>query len=215
MPVLTQPLNDAELDRLDDFLSRINHGEGMSIEELDGFFCALICGPEVVLPSEYLPHIWGGELIQGRGFKRIEEAQDVMSLLTRHWNTIAGALLRGDVYVPLVLEDEEGIRRGNDWAIGFEEGIHLRPGSWDKLVDDDEHWAALAPMLVLAHEDDPDPEMRSKPLTPEGREELLRHMAVSVSLIYDFFRGSVKRVGRHSGQRRKRRKNSEQGSASR
>ena len=206
-PPLAEPLTESELDRLDDFLCRVNHGKGMTLEGLDGFLCALICGPELVPSSEYLPHVWGGELIQGRGFDSIEQAQDFMSLLARHWNTIAGTLLRGDVHMPLVFEGENGIAMGNDWAIGFQQGMHLRPGSWDKLVEDDEHWAALAPMLVLAHEDDPDPEMRSKPLTPEGREELLRHMAVSVSVIYDFFRGRLKKVGRQREKRKKRVKN--------
>src|ERR1035441_7463834 len=96
MPVLTQPLTNAELDRLDHFLRSVNPGEGMSLEELDGFFCALISSPEVVPPSEYMPHIFGGELAQGRGVSTIEEAQELLNLLTRHWNTIAATLLRDE-----------------------------------------------------------------------------------------------------------------------
>jgi uncharacterized protein len=189
MQPLAQPLTDHEIEHLADFLYGLNHGEAMSLEELDGFFCALICGPEVVPPSEYLPYIWGGELVQGRGFKTIEEVQEIMTLLTRHWNTIADTLLRGNVHVPLIFDDENGIAMGNEWAIGFERGTHLRSGSWEKLVDDDEHWGALTPMILLAHEHDPDPEMRGDPLTPEKREELLCHMAVCTLAIYDFFRG--------------------------
>ncbi len=30
----------------------------MNMESLDGYFAALICGPDMVLPSEYLPGIW-------------------------------------------------------------------------------------------------------------------------------------------------------------
>ena len=49
----TQPLTNAEFDRLAEELQRCgNHA--MNIEMLDGFFAALICGPETVLPSEYL-----------------------------------------------------------------------------------------------------------------------------------------------------------------
>jgi hypothetical protein len=73
-PPLAEPLTESELDRLDDFLCRVNHGKGMTLEGLDGFLCALICGPELVPSSEYLPHVWGGELIQGRGFDSIEQA---------------------------------------------------------------------------------------------------------------------------------------------
>ena len=49
----TQPLTDAEFDRLAEVLQRCGR-HAMNIEMLDGFLAALICGPETVLPSEYL-----------------------------------------------------------------------------------------------------------------------------------------------------------------
>jgi hypothetical protein len=44
----------------------------------------------------------------------------------RHWNTIAGTLHKGEVYVPLLLKDENGVAHGNDWAHGFMRGMHMR-----------------------------------------------------------------------------------------
>src|ERR1700676_4330240 len=108
MPVLAQPLTDAELDRLDNFLQTVNPGEGMSLEELDGFFCALICCPEVVPPSEYLPIVFGGELVQGRGVSTHEEAQELLNLLTRHWNAIAATLLQDEPYQILIEQGDNG-----------------------------------------------------------------------------------------------------------
>jgi uncharacterized protein len=35
----------------------------MNLEQLDGFFAALICGPVNVPPSEYLPVILGDDMI--------------------------------------------------------------------------------------------------------------------------------------------------------
>jgi len=32
----------------------------LTLEEVDGLFCALVVGPEPVMPSEYMPHVWGG-----------------------------------------------------------------------------------------------------------------------------------------------------------
>lgn len=139
MPALAHPLTDDEIELLDGFLCSLNHGKAMKIEEMDGFICALICSTDRVPPSEYLPHVWGGELVQGPGFKTIEELQCVMSLLTRHRKHIAETLLRGDVYVPMVFKGEDGIALGNEWAIGFEQGMHLRRDSWEKLVNDEEH----------------------------------------------------------------------------
>ena len=55
MTTFTQPapLTDEELDRLGSFLKSCKGGKAMNLEELDGFFSALIAGPEPVMPSEY------------------------------------------------------------------------------------------------------------------------------------------------------------------
>jgi uncharacterized protein len=49
---MQEPLSDIELDRLADFLEEIGE-RAMNIEMLDGFLAALICGPSMVMPSEY------------------------------------------------------------------------------------------------------------------------------------------------------------------
>ncbi|MGA7210507.1 MAG: UPF0149 family protein [Pseudolabrys sp.] len=35
---------------------------------MDGFLAALICGPELVPPSKYLPKIWGDQTVFGKRF---------------------------------------------------------------------------------------------------------------------------------------------------
>jgi len=45
----SQPLTDAELDRLSGVLGRFDNQRPMNLEQLDGFFAALICGPVNVL----------------------------------------------------------------------------------------------------------------------------------------------------------------------
>ena len=62
MKMFTQnePLTDAELDRLGDFLKGCKGGRAMNVEALDGFFAALIAGPETVMPSEYYREVFGG-----------------------------------------------------------------------------------------------------------------------------------------------------------
>ena len=49
-----EPLTEAELDRLGDFLKSCKGGRAMNLEQLDGFFAALIAGPEMVVPSSLL-----------------------------------------------------------------------------------------------------------------------------------------------------------------
>lgn len=124
MRMLTQnePLTHTELDRLADFLRSCKGGKAMNLEKLDGFFAALIAGPDAVMPSEYNREVFGGDLSEAVEFSSLEEAQDPLDLLMRHWNTIAGTLFKGEVYVPLLLQDENGVAHGNDWA----RGLHAR-----------------------------------------------------------------------------------------
>ena len=88
----TRPLADTELDRLGDLLMRCKGGKAMNLEELDGFFCALIAGPDTVMPSEYYPEVFGGELSEALDFANRDDANEILGLLMRHWNTIAATL---------------------------------------------------------------------------------------------------------------------------
>lgn len=132
------PLTDAELDRLGDFLEGCKSGKAMNLEELDGFFAALIAGPETVMPSEYNRELFGGEVPD---FSSLDEARDILGLLMRHWNTIAGKLLMGEAYVPLLLEDENGVAYGNDWAHGFIRSMKMQHEGWAELVKVDKNTA--------------------------------------------------------------------------
>lgn len=179
------PLTDDELDRLGDFLGAIGT-PAMNLESLDGYFAALICGPDMVLPNEYLSEVWGEDF----SFDSDRQSSDILDLLMRHWNTIASALLHTlevpDVYLPVLIEDAEGVAHGNDWAHGFMRGVHGRSG-WRELMDSDEYGGPLLPIMLLAHEHDPDPAMRPKPVAPENREELLETIIAGLTSIYRYF----------------------------
>lgn len=79
-----QPLTDAEFDRLDEVLKRFGDKRAMNLEQLDGFFAALICGPNIVPPSEYLPKIWGDDMINEGVFSAQPMLEEFISLVTRH-----------------------------------------------------------------------------------------------------------------------------------
>lgn len=186
---LDEPLSETELDRLQEFLE--DCPEAMNLEEMDGFFSALIAGPDVVLPSEYLPEVLGD--MEEAQFENLEEANEMLSLLTRHWNGIAGTFAKDDVHLPLLLEDDDGIPIGNDWAFGFMEGVQLRVEGWKALFDDEDHAGCLVPMLMLYHECDEDPETRTEPpITPQQREKVITTMAVGLTFAYRYFRETPK-----------------------
>ena len=184
-----QPLTDAELDNLADVLKRFGDKHAMNLEMMDGFFAALICGPETVLPSEYLPEIWAGDMVNGPAFETKPMLQEFLALIMRHWNATCHTLQSGEGFLPLLLNDENGVARANDWASGFVRGMEMRRDSWSALMDDDEHGGSLIPILALAHEHHPDPDMRpyKEPISAEMRERLITGAAAGVVVIYDYF----------------------------
>jgi uncharacterized protein len=185
----SQALTDEEYDHMAAVLHRFHSERAMNLEMLDGFFVALICSPDMVPPSEYLPEIWGGALADDQVFGGERELQKFMDLVVRHWNCVAQTLHSEDVFVPLLFEDDNGIAHGNDWANGFARGMEMRRNSWSRLFDDTEHAGALVPILALAHEHHPDPEMRpyKEPMSAERREQLIIGVAASVPAIYRYF----------------------------
>ena len=126
----------------------------MNIEQLDGFLAALICGPEIVRPSEYLPVIWGGHMVL-EGIVRAQPLlQDFLSLIMRHWNAIADTLHSGEVFLPLLIEDEDGITHPTiGRLIATWNGVSQR--TMGNSVSYEEHGGWLIPIFALATEHHP------------------------------------------------------------
>ena len=199
----TQPLTDAEFDRLVEVLQRCGK-HAMNIEMLDGFLAALICGPETVLPSEYLPKIWGDE----PAFDSQSVVRESLLLIMRHWNAICHNVQSDGEFLPVLLNDESGVAPANDWATGFMRGVDMRRDSWLALMDDDDHAGVLIPIMALAYEHHPDPEMRpyKEPMSIERREQLIVGVAASVPAIYRYFAAERKvEAGKLSSVRTMRR----------
>jgi uncharacterized protein len=196
-PQRDPPLNDAECARMDAMLARFRSEYAMNNrEEIDGFFAALICSPDIAKPSEYLPEIWGGEMTYDEAFVDREQLLDFLGLLMRHWDSIVRILHEEDVFAPLLFHGEGGIAHANDWARGFMRGVRLDYKSWKELFDDKEHAYLLIPILVLAHEHDRDPEMRPLKgnIDVERREKLILDIATGVTAIYRYFAPQRRRI---------------------
>ncbi|MGR8932145.1 MAG: UPF0149 family protein [Gammaproteobacteria bacterium] len=174
-------LTDDELDRLAVFLDQFPGA--MNLEAIDGFFCALICAPDMVPMDEVMSRVWGEQA----EFASDDEAKEITSLLMRHWNMIVTTLSNDDFYHPILLEDEAGNVSANDWAQAFCGGMELSGGSWPELLGDEEKGGCIVPILILAHEYDPDPEMRSDIVDNAQREDIIGGMIVGLKKIYDYF----------------------------
>jgi uncharacterized protein len=182
----SQPLTDAEFELLSTILERLGDKRRMNLEQLDGFLAALICGPNLVRPSEYLPIILGEEFV----FEDTSVLQEFLSLIMRHWNTIADTLYSGEIYLPLLLEDENGISHANDWAIGVLRGMEFGKEDWAVLLNDEENGGSLIPIFALANEHNPDPSLRpyKESIGMELREQLIAGAAAGMNRIYRYFK---------------------------
>ncbi len=185
MPDLTAPLSEDELDWLGGFLvSRAVPETAMCIEEVDGFFCALVAGPENVMPSEYLPVLWGTEEGNGPHYDSLEQAQYVFGLLMRHWNAIATDLGEGMCRPPVLLPGlpEE---RAQLWARGFLAGLDLRRDGWTALIGDEDGADLVVAIISLAAGDDTETIAVPK---PKQRRKLVDTLPEIVLAIYRYWR---------------------------
>nr|MBP7579802.1 UPF0149 family protein [Vogesella sp.] len=182
-------LTDQDYQRLSDTLARFAPQGAMSLEKLDGFFAALLCGPEQIKPVDCLPAIMGAAFDDDDAFHTPKAMEQFVRLLSGHWLDIAHTLQRGQAFQPWLDEDEHGQVHGNVWAEGFSEGMQLMHEDWGLLFDDEDAAPALAPIMALAFEHHPDPEMRPflHGASAEQREAWLAGISDSVAGIYTFF----------------------------
>jgi uncharacterized protein len=169
-------LTEADLETLDAFLmSDQVPDDCMQLSDLDGFLTAVAIGPELIMPSEWLPAIWGdGE----PEFEAVEEAQRIINVIMVRYNEILHRLHgHPDGIEPLFWETPAGDVVAGDWAEGFMDGVALRKDSWHPLFHSDEGAALLAPILAFVQDPDDD-------AVPEGTaDERAELHAAAVDLI--------------------------------
>jgi uncharacterized protein len=149
------PLSNEEIHELDVFLtSDATPDECMDIVTLDGFLSALAIGPEMVPPSVWLPHVWGGA--KEPVFESSAQAESILGILMRRFNDICrmfGEDATG--FEPLLYTKEvngETKWSGEDWCVGFMEAVDLSFDEWRPLFDDKPDCALLVPILTLGTE---------------------------------------------------------------
>jgi uncharacterized protein len=182
-------MTQADYDRLAGFLGAFPSPDAMNLEELDGYLSALACSPEEVLPEEYFPQLWGAAGDDDELFPDLEVLREFVDLVNRHFAAVMDRLDADEDFVPLLLENDVGAITGNDWAQGFVRAMDLCADDWGDLFEDEQMAGFLVPIVALAYEHDPDPEVRpfDEPVDEEQRELLLAGLGVAVPLIYEYF----------------------------
>ena len=137
-----------DLDALDGYLLS-DHAprDSMGLSDLDGFLTGIVVGPELIVPSEWLPVIWGGEEPQ---FQSDDEMRAVLGTIMGRYNEIV-ACFNNDAaeFDPILWEGQGGDVIASDWAGGFLDAVALRPEAWKALMDDGGAWKLIVPIMLL------------------------------------------------------------------
>lgn len=162
MSINVDPLSDEEFEALDGFLLSLSCADdAMTMDVLHGFLTAIVIGPEPVPVSEWMPRVWGSDPACKPKFKSTKEEEHITDLILRFMNEIA---ITFDVapkeYEPLFCEHEwngKTLTDAEGWAMGFWEGLNLRPAAWKAIwASDSAH--LMQPFYLLGAEEIDDDE---------------------------------------------------------
>jgi len=130
-------------------------GEPMLVSELDGFLAGLLICPDLVMPGQWLPLVWGqtGSEDDAAAFTDMAELQALLDDVMAHYNALATAFSQGTKRYTPILEDDPRTQEilWEIWAAGFGRAVDLRPASWTAIAEsgDEEAQTALAGLLDL------------------------------------------------------------------
>jgi len=181
---LNQPLTDDEIQELLAFLPSSTSEEGMDLEALHGLLTALVSGPEVVMPNEWLSFVMKGGRFQ---LKSKDEVERIVGLIMRLYNDIPATLDDG-TFVPLLEEfDDEASwpLEAYMWAKGYLLGIEMRDDAWQPLLTSSDATLVM-PMVALQAPDD-DPVLGGLLDTPDKHRQMIEDMGGCAVGVYDYW----------------------------
>ena len=119
----------------------------MLLSDLDGFLTGILCSPDLIMPSEWLPIVWGDKKpSQGDMDAHIWATQAILE----RYNQIAQALNSEPPFVePIFLQAPEGHVIAMDWCEGFMQAVHLHKDRWEELLKSKRRRDWLFP--IMAH----------------------------------------------------------------
>jgi len=122
-----------ELEKLDTYLSSDQAPDNcMQISDFDGFLTGVICSPELIPPSEWLPVIWGSDEVT---HKDAHTAAWAIQAIFSRYNDIVECLNSEPAFIePIFWHAMEGHVIAMDWCEGFMDAYNLYPKVWEELT---------------------------------------------------------------------------------
>ena len=145
-PIQSGPLTDREIEELNGFLLAEDGLENaMDVSTFDGFICAVLSGPNTIMPSDWMRWVWDQEEgEQSPEFASEKQAKRILSLLIGHANVLAFTLTHGPQHYEPLFYDRKVERRTesivDEWCCGYVKGIALDPLGWNPLIESRPDW---------------------------------------------------------------------------
>ena len=143
--------SDQDLDQLDALLRALPvDNMPMTLSALDGYIVGVLACPEMIPPSEWLPHAWGetGEA----EFPDQQSAEETIGAVMAHYNSVVEAIT-GSPWIEPIYEVDPNSEEvmWEPWVDGFTRAMRLRPDAWSRLLDqaDEETRATMIFLMAL------------------------------------------------------------------
>jgi uncharacterized protein len=130
--------------------------DAMLVTELDGFIAGLLVCPALIMPSEWLPRVWGDEDV-APVFENAHQAEQLVSLMMGHYNATAHDLQVGRNAPVFEVDPRHNVTLWELWIEGFGTAMQRRPDSWAVILQGSEDARMAVSGLImltdLAHGD--------------------------------------------------------------
>jgi uncharacterized protein len=149
-----------DLEALDTWLaSDDSPPDCMQLSELDGFLTGVAIGPGLLMPSQYMPTVFGDEEPM---FEDPAQAEAINNAIHARYNEILRSIDAG-AFEPIFWEGPDGEPIATEWADGFVAAVDLDPDAWEALLRSEDDSVLLAPIMSLASDEDGRPLLEGLP----------------------------------------------------
>lgn len=167
--------------------SPVFKGEAMGLDKLQGFLCAVLSGPDMIIPSQWMPEALGEP-----EYESLQQAKEFMVVMMGFYNEVASTLQNNQP--PKLILKRTASDKPMDyqtWCEGYILGWGLSTQEW--LQPGNEPLKKLTfPILYLSGAFKEDAERRGKQFVPDEEDEKVWRdcadiLPQSVLAIYNFW----------------------------
>ncbi len=185
-------LSQEEKQGLEKLLQQaVNPEQAFNMPALEGFLYGVVITPTVFDPNEWLPEVFGEDLVK---FEDENQEKELVGWMSQAYSRLYELRIKGELTFPFDVENlsEEQFLDLDDWVFGFHQALLIRPQIWqieehipeEPSEDEVERLASYGVVLGLSYPEDApelfmDDEGRMAE-TPEEEEELFAHLYTSL-----------------------------------